>query len=86
MAGIDLGTSRTNQFEGKRTTDWATMPVENFEVKFKLNSKSTKYVYIIRDGLLGSFLRKQAWNMYNDITEMFFFYFVTLVSSISLVI
>ena len=41
------------------------------------------YVYIIRDGLQGSFLRKQALNMYNNITEMFFFYFVTHISYLS---
>ena len=40
-------------------------------------------MYTTRDGLLGSFLRKQAWNMYNDITEMFFFYFVTHISYLS---
>jgi hypothetical protein len=42
------------------------------------------YVYIIRDGLKGSFLRKQALNMYNNITEIFlFFYFVTHISYLS---
>ena len=61
-SGIEPGTYQTNQFEGKRATDWATMPVEI--LLGQIQTKYYKYyVYIIRDGLQGSFLRKQALNM-----------------------
>ena len=35
------------------------------------------YVYIIRDGLQGSFLRKQALKMYNNLQKYLFIYVVS---------
>ena len=76
-AGIEPGTSRTNQFEGKRATDWATMPVEI--LLGQIQTKYYKYyVYILRDGLQGSFLRKQALSMYNNLQKCLFLYVVIL--------